>query len=792
MGKALEHLGPDRCRQIAEGLFERPPRISGGQLHGHCPLPGHEDKNPSFGYSFEKDVFTCSCNESGDLIRLWSLVRGTGDEKEDFKAFCVEFGIELEGGKDRPSRGGSRGQTAQKKAETKVIPEAEWDKLGPLPEQWIKRLEEGRGWTRTAIEALDLRLWRGRTRSDDRIAIPVRDDQGRLVNIRLYRPGGSPKIRSWGKGYGANRLWWPDRGRPEDIVWVCEGEPDAITAISKGLCACTTTTGAKSWSEGFAQAFSGRDVVIAYDADQPGQKGALRAARSIARKAKSVRILVWPDWMGREPNGDWPANHGQDLTDWLAKHGKTVGDLKDLLAQARTVEAPAEPDDAGPARFWAKGIGGRGLQFLPNLLAREILRDYELVTDPETELIYRWNGQYWELVNPGFIRKAAIQKLGRYATTAKANDAVAQVVDLARLENGRMNAEPEMICLQNGMCDTRTLEIKPHRREYYATFQLPISADPRTPVDCPRWKEFLDQTVQIPEVIAELQEFFGYCLVPTTKFEKALFLIGPGSDGKSTCLTVLQALVGPENCAHLNLNELDDQFLRASLHNKALNVFTEVNSKMLSSGYFKAIVTGEPLQAAFKFRDTFTFKPTCKLAFSANRFPRVVDHSDGFWRRPLPIRFRRQFFGSDIDPDMAEKLLEELPGIFLWALVGLARLRERGRFEESRTTRELIAGYRTDNNPLLAFVQERCTQAKTWNGAPAEEKKDDLFKAYREFCEEGGYKPLAKNHFARGLREVVPSISTKRARDGNGRVQVFVGIRLISDLDASTPAPPVA
>ena len=42
------------------------------------------------------------------------------------------------------------------------------------------------------------------------MAIPIRDDKGRLLNIRLYQPGATQnKMRSWGKGFGNVRLWIP-------------------------------------------------------------------------------------------------------------------------------------------------------------------------------------------------------------------------------------------------------------------------------------------------------------------------------------------------------------------------------------------------------------------------------------------------------------------------------------------------------------------------------------------------------------------------------------------------------
>ena len=66
-----------------------------------------------------------------------------------------------------------------------------------------------------------------------------------------------------------------------------------------------------------------------------------------------------------------------------------------------------------------------------------------------------------------------------------------------------------------------------------------------------------------------------------------------------------------------------------------------------------------------------------------NRLPTVTDTSTGFWRRIRVIPFNADFENKQryqrID-DLKEALDEELPGIFNWAMEGLARLRENEFF----------------------------------------------------------------------------------------------------------------
>jgi putative DNA primase/helicase len=446
------------------------------------------------------------------------------------------------------------------------------------------------------------------------------------------------------------------------------------------------------------------------------------------------------------------------------------------LNNAELIE-PEEPEDDEldyPTRFFHFGKSGRP-SFKPALLAREILEQNQLITDPESGLTYRWNGQYWQEFGIREIRKIALGKLGIEASRSRAEDAAAQVADLSVLPGGtQLNPDPDILCLQNGQFNLRTGDVTRFNPDHLCTYQIGVSFDPLTPQPCPTWNDHLGLTVQIPEVIKEKQEFFGYCLTRSTRYEKALLLLGPGADGKSTSLNVLQALVGEENCSNVNLNSLDDQFHRVSLHNRVLNVFTEVQAKAFESDVFKAVVSGDRINAAYKQKDVFEFRPFCKLAFSSDHLPKVLDNSDGFFRKELLIKHRRQFFGPDRDPYLLDKLLDELPGIFAWAFVGLIQLRERGEFKLSQASQEGLNEYKEENNPVLSFIQE-CTYTHTTDlGEAPEVAKQDLYEEYAKFCKKRGFYPMNAIHFARELRQQMPEVEVVRRNEYVGQSKVRV------------------
>jgi hypothetical protein len=91
-------------------------------------------------------------------LRLWCEVKGY-NQKDGFKAFCEEYGIEtVTGRRTHENFGTEKEQAAIDSLRLQESMETAWEKFVSLPEVWLKRLEEERGWSRRIIEILDLRL----------------------------------------------------------------------------------------------------------------------------------------------------------------------------------------------------------------------------------------------------------------------------------------------------------------------------------------------------------------------------------------------------------------------------------------------------------------------------------------------------------------------------------------------------------------------------------------------------------------------------------------------------------
>lgn len=806
MGIALQHLSESERARIARSLYKVTYEDKNrGELIGLCPI--HQESNPSFSYNYKIDAYKClSCNADGDLIKLWSEVNGYG-QKEGIKSFCEEFGIKSTKQYTPP--------TVAELSHEQIIEQMNraWMKFPPLPADFVARLEKDRGWSKNWIETLDLRLetWRlskkgelYQVKEPLKIAIPIRDNTDKLINIRLYHPGAKQyKIISFGKTTGKSALFPKKPFVDVAPVLLCEGESDTVCAISHGFNAITQTSKLKNWPKEQQEPFRGRDVIIAYDADKPGQKYARFAAQALEKTAKSIRSVQWPAFMGKDETGAISDDHGQDLTDFFVRHGKSAEDLQALIDAA--VPWPPSPvkisepanDTISPAsasgekindpsrtvdntndvlQFFDHGVNKR-YSFKPRLLAEKLLQDDPLMTDPSTGLVYRWNGKFWEEYDENHLKNKAVRLLRNEAQKSRVEDAIFQVKMLSTLPAGRkINDFIDYINLKSGMLNIHTFEVKPHDREFYFTQMLPIDFDPNSDKKCTEFLKLLSTNIQTPEVIAQLQEFTGYCLVRHAKYEKALYLIGPGADGKSTYMKILRELVGPENCSAVSFGAIEDQFQRSAMYNRLVNLSAEIGAESLESQYFKKIVSGDTLQAAYKHVDTFEFDPFCKLVFAGNMLPRVRDNTDGYFRKLLIIQMKRQYLEDDPerDPNLFDKLKMELSEIFYWALCGLARLVKQGHFTFCDETRDLMQDYRRLNNPVLCYVEEDCDL-----GDDLEVSKKDLYGDYKNYCNRNGYTALNSGNFFRELNTVFRNLRSYRPRKGNpDRLPYVQGIKI--------------
>jgi putative DNA primase/helicase len=316
------------------------------------------------------------------------------------------------------------------------------------------------------------------------------------------------------------------------------------------------------------------------------------------------------------------------------------------------------------------------------------------------------------------------------------------------------------INVKNGLLNLTNFKIEPHNYRIFTTNQIPVIYDAEKEHDskkeCPEFLNFLDtifddhkpKTKQ--RLIKFIQEIMGYCLSNSVKAHKFFMFVGNGSNGKSVLCDVLTELAGGVgNVSNVALRNFSKQFAVSQIMNKTLNISTENEvGTNLDTQTLKAIVSGEVMQMEEKFKSPISYRPTAKLVFAVNRLPKTNDKSFGFGRRVICVPFNMRFvegepkgeLDREADPNLIDKLMKELDGIFAFAIEGLKRLRVRGNGYEfiiPRLIKETIEEYKASNDPYLAFIKE-CIEAD--ENAIKEVTQKDVQEVFLEWCAQLGHK----------------------------------------------------
>lgn len=97
---------------------------------------------------------------------------------------------------------------------------------------------------------------------------------------------------------------------------------------------------------------------------------------------------------------------------------------------------------------------------------------------------------------------------------------------------------------------------------------------------------------------------------------------------------------------------------------------------------------------------------------------------------------------------MKEKLDQELPGIFNWAIEGLKRLEKTGKFTEPKQVTETTKRYQEESDVFKAFVTEMCDKGPE---ATHKTSQNGMYQMYRTWSKSSGYLPVGKKNFKREM-----------------------------------------
>ena len=314
-------------------------------------------------------------------------------------------------------------------------------------------------------------------------------------------------------------------------------------------------------------------------------------------------------------------------------------------------------------------------------------------------------------------------------------------------------SEANLIAFNNGVYDIMTGELKPFSTEIVITNKIPWDYDPDA------YSELADSTLNKlscgdSAIRALLEECIGYCFYRRNELGKAFILTGDKSNGKSTFLDCVKAILGEKNISALDLKELGDRFNTSMMFGKLANIGDDIGDDFLQGSQvsiFKKIVTGNRIKAERKGQDPFEFNPFIKLLFSANDIPRMKDKTGAVLRRLVIIPFNATFGKSDpdYDPFIKYKLIEKnsIEYFIRLGVEGLKRVIINDEFTKSTKVQNQLNEYEEENNPIIAFI------ADSGIDMIENEPTNEVYKRYQVFCADNAMTPMSNIVFSKQINK---------------------------------------
>lgn len=408
----------------------------------------------------------------------------------------------------------------------------------------------------------------------------------------------------------------------------------------------------------------------------------------------------------------------------------------------------------------------------PELLdyAISIMSDYTFKTLEDTnEVLYYSNGVY------EFHGEVLIAKECEKIIPECSNHIVSEVIGIIRrrtyVNRSNFNNDFSKLILENGLFNLNTFELSDYDKEFLTTVKFPIVFDKNA--RCPKFINFLKECHSDPQnIITVIEEMSNILMFNRQNFEVSGMWIGGGSNGKSTCLKIIEGIIGKKNCSHVSIHAMQNQrFAISQLDGKSANIYADISNRELNNlGVFKQVVSGETIPAEKKNKDPFDLNSFAKHFFSANEMPDIKDNSDGAFRRIYVTKWESQFLaGVNRVENLAETILdEEKNGIFNLMLENYRTLQKNKGFRYKQSIAKVREIIKLESDKLREFITE--VLIKDPNGMIV---KDSMYENYVKWCNFHAYEVYSKQKFGTNLPTYGIHDDTKKL-DGKAK-RVWIG-----------------
>ena len=427
---------------------------------------------------------------------------------------------------------------------------------------------------------------------------------------------------------------------------------------------------------------------------------------------------------------------------------------------------------------------------------------------PEVAAWYSWTGVYWRRgtgVELEHLAKETIRALPdelkdidsdeereaffKFCAISQRAVMVRNMVSLARVDPrvvvpvDKLNLHNHFFGVANGAIDLRTGDLVAPDPAHRITMTSQVEYDPAA--QAPLFEQTVSDVFNDDaDMIGFFQRLVGYSMMGDPKEDILVIPYGSGSNGKSTVMGAIRAVMGDyaktasaetfltNGQGGANAGGAREDVLRLLGARFVYGSEPDEGSE-LRENLIKSMTGGDPIPARGLYATaTIEVQPSWVVFMPTNHRPIVKGDDHAIWRRLLPVPFTRNF---DKDPAIkkdtgrAAKLAAEAPGILRWCVEGALAYQQMG-LKPTGQVQQAREDYKSDMDLLAEWLDECCEM-----GPNLRESTAALWESWQSFARSRGELKFIPT--ARGLgRRLAARFTAWRTSSERG----FIGLRVKS------------
>ncbi|MGJ0635642.1 primase-like DNA-binding domain-containing protein [Xenorhabdus bovienii] len=607
---------------------------------------------------------------------------------------------------------------------------------------------------------------------DGSLLLVVQTLDGKITGAQTIKPNGEKRLVSGTQKKGSFIPVSEITGTPDTFI-IAEGYATALTVsqLHDGVVlAAIDESNLLTVAEQVRTRWPKAKIILAADNDwhEPEERdknGRLKKnVGKIAAEKTAIAINGWVTLPPTEYKADWDdyrQSHGIEAAKKAFSNGLyQFGGKAPVQVVEEVAVIHAEKPKKANNNLAQMAASQRG--------ALVVERYGKVAVNPDSEMVYHYNGTTWETVSDNVLRRAMVSIFDQHETPYSPNG-INNAICAMKLQVPIIGEQrQDLIGFRNGVYDLSTQQFTPHEPEHWLMNHNGIEFTPpavgeNLPDHAPDFYRWLSHAAGSNEnKMARIKAALFMILANRYDWQLFLEVTGEGGSGKSIFTYIATLLAGEHNTASGNMRALDEARGRYQFVGKRLITLPDQVKYVGEGAGIKAITGGDLIEVDGKYEKQFSTIIKAVVLATNNEPMSFTERNGGIARRRVIFPFNHPVKESEKDPHLPEKISRELPVIIRQLLSEFADQNKAKKLLQAQRDSNEALTVKSNSDPLYRFcgylvpVADIAGMKMGNKNISPRAPRLYLYHAYLSFMEAHGFeRPLTLTKFGESLPKIM-------------------------------------